>query len=80
MYMNPTGKPAPWRRSARSCSDHSSKREEIEAGVNYIINGFNARISAYYQHGDLRTKGTNYAPDVVGDKVDVFKLSFQLQM
>ena len=39
-----------------------------------------ARISAYYQHGDLRTKGINYAPDVTGDKVDVFKLTFQLQI
>lgn len=37
--------------------DHGSKREEIEAGVNYVIDGFNAHIAAYYQHGDLRTKG-----------------------
>ncbi|WON73838.1 hypothetical protein [Nitrosospira sp. Is2] len=48
--------------------------------MNRIINGFNARIAAYYQHGDLRTKGSNYAPDVIGEKADVFKLSFQLQM
>jgi hypothetical protein len=60
--------------------NNSSNREEIEAGVNYIIDGFNARISAYYQHGDLFTKRLNYAPDVAGEKVDVFKLSFQLQM
>lgn len=60
--------------------NHSSNREEIEGGVNYIIDGFNARISAYYQHGDLVSKGMNYAPGVMGEKADVFKLSFQLQM
>lgn len=84
LYLIPAhigiGQLQPYGRFTSIQPDHSSKREEVEAGVNYIINGFNARISAYYQHGDLRTKGTNYAPDVVGDKVDVFKLSFQLQM
>ncbi|MDQ3187098.1 MAG: hypothetical protein M3Q16_11730, partial [Pseudomonadota bacterium] len=60
--------------------NQSSNREEIEGGVNYIIDGFNARISAYYQHGDLVSKGMNYAPGVMGEKADVFKLSFQLQM
>lgn len=60
--------------------NHSSNREEIEAGVNYIIDGFNARISAYYQHGDLLMKGLNYAPGVTGQTADVFKISFQLQI
>ena len=43
--------------------------------MNYIINGFNARFSAYYQHDDLYTKGLNYAPGVTGQKVDVFIVS-----
>ena len=60
--------------------NHSSNREEIETGVNYIIDGFNARISAYYQHGDLLMKGLNYAPGVASPAVDVFKMSFQLQI
>lgn len=60
--------------------NHSSNRQEIEAGVNYIIDGFNARISAYYQHGDLLMKGLNYAPGVTGQTADVFKISFQLQI
>ncbi len=58
----------------------SSNREEIEGGVNYVIDGFNARISAYYQHGDLFSKGLNYAPGVTGRTVDVLKLSFQIQI
>lgn len=57
-----------------------SNREEIEGGVNYVIDGFNARVSAYYQHGDLLTKGLNYSTTAAGPKVDVFKLSFQLQI
>jgi hypothetical protein len=60
--------------------NRSSNRDEIEAGVNYIIDGFNARISAYYQHGDLIMKGLNYAPGTIGQAVDVFKISFQLQI
>lgn len=60
--------------------NRSSNREEIEAGVNYIIDGFNARVSAYYQHGDLLSKGLNYAPGVAGPTQDVFRISFQLQI
>jgi len=60
--------------------NRSSNREEIEAGLNYIIDGFNARVSAYYQHGDLLMKGLNYAPGVTGQALDVFKISFQLQI
>lgn len=84
LYLIPVkvgiGKFQPYGRFTSVQPNNSSKREEIEAGVNYVIDGFNARISAYYQHGDLFTKGLNYAPGVIGDKVDVFKLSFQLQM
>ena len=84
LYLIPVkigiGKFQPYGRFTSIQPNHSSNREEIEGGVNYIIDGFNARISAYYQHGDLFTKGLNYAPGVMGDKVDVFKLSFQLQM
>lgn len=59
---------------------NSSKREEIEGGVNYVIDGHNARISAFYQHGDLFTKGLNYAPGAIGRKVDKFTVAFQLQI
>ena len=84
LYLIPVkvgiGQFQPYGRFTSIQPNHSSNREEIEGGVNYIIDGFNARISAYYQHGDLYTKALNYAPDVIGQKVDVFKLSFQLQM
>ena len=59
--------------------NQSTNRKETEAGVNYIISGHNARISAFWQYGDLATKGINYAPGVTGDKVNVFKVALQIQ-
>jgi len=67
--------------SVQPNSSNSRNRDEIEAGLNYIIDGFNARISAYYQHGDLVTRGLNYSPFAIGGPaIDVYKLSFQLQI
>ncbi|SER06095.1 hypothetical protein SAMN05421690_100717 [Nitrosomonas sp. Nm51] len=84
LYLFPTkigiGQFQPYGRYTSVQPDNSSNREEVEGGVNYIIDGFNARISAYYQYGDLFTKGLNYAPDAFGEKVNVFKLSFQIQI
>ncbi|WP_295624482.1 hypothetical protein [uncultured Nitrosomonas sp.] len=84
LYMFPTkigiGHFQPYGRFTSIQPNQSSNREEIEAGLNYIIDGFNARISAYYQHGDLLRKGLNYAPGVSGPTQDVFKISFQLQI
>src|SRR5690606_24016481 len=60
--------------------DASSDRDEIQGGVNYIIDGHNARISAFYQHGDIMTKGLNYAPGAAGDDVGSFRVAFQLQL
>jgi hypothetical protein len=55
------GRFQPYGRFTSVQPDNSSDREEIEGGVNYVIDGHNARVSAYYQHGDLYTKGLNYA-------------------
>lgn len=60
--------------------DNSSDRDEIELGLNYIIDGHNARISAFYQHGDIATKGLDYSPTASGEDVDAFKLAIQLQI
>jgi hypothetical protein len=59
--------------------NQSTNRKETEAGVNYIIAGHNARISAFWQYGDLATKGINYAPGVTGNEVNVFKVALQIQ-
>lgn len=64
--------------------NQSSNRKETEAGVNYIIAGHNARISAIWQYGDLATKGSLggasiWAPGVTGNMVNAFKVALQIQ-
>ncbi|MBK7951295.1 MAG: hypothetical protein IPK00_21675 [Deltaproteobacteria bacterium] len=61
-------------------ANESSDREEYEAGVNYVIDGHNARISLFYQYGDIATKGLNYAPTATGDDVSAIKLAIQVQI
>lgn len=53
---------------------------EYEAGLNYIIDGHNARISLMYQYGDIATKGRNYAAGAAGDDVHAIKIGFQMQI
>lgn len=84
MYMFPKpvgiGKFQPYGRFTWIQPNESSNRKETEAGVNYIIDGHNARLSAFWQYGDLASKGLfNYAPGVTGDMVNAFKLALQFQ-
>jgi hypothetical protein len=60
---------------------YSAMRQEWETGVNYIIAGHNARVSAFYRYGDLNTKGffSNFGPNAAGNKVDSFHVALQLQ-
>ncbi len=74
------GRFQPYGRFTSVQPESSSNREEIEGGVNYVIDGYNARLSAFYQHGDLFTKGLFYGPFATGNKVDKFTLAFQLQI
>ena len=56
-------------------------RDEFEVGLNYVISGFNARASLFYQYGDLATRGlTNFAPNVTGGNVSSVNLGLQLQI
>lgn len=85
MYLFPQevwiGRFQPYGRYTFTHPDRSTNRSEVEAGVNYVINGFNARISAYWQYGDLQTVNMqNYAPGVVlGDKFSAFRVGLQYQ-
>jgi hypothetical protein len=62
---------------------YSAMRQEWEYGVNYIISGHNARISAYGRYGDIESKSlTGFGPGVGGPnqgKVDSFHVALQLQ-
>jgi hypothetical protein len=83
LYMFPStvgiGKFQPYVRYTKNEPDFSADREEAELGVNYIISGHNARISAFYQYGDIATKGLNYTPGAGGDKINAIKVAMQLQ-
>jgi len=59
---------------------NSSERDEIEAGVNYVIDGHNARVSLFYEHGDIATEGLDYRPGVREDEVSDVKLGLQIQL
>lgn len=84
LHLIPTkigiGQLQPYGRYTSVQPNNSANRTEVEAGVNYIIDGFNARISAFWQRGDLFTKGLNYSPSAAGATIDVFRLAFQIQM
>jgi hypothetical protein len=59
---------------------YSALRQEFEYGVNYIISGHNARISAYGRYGDIESKGlSSYGLNTTGNKVDSFHVALQLQ-
>lgn len=85
LYLFPNnvgfGKVQPYVRYSGIDPDESSFRREYEAGVNYIIDGHNARLSLFYQYGDIASKSiVDFAPGVTGDNVSAIKLGFQLQL
>lgn len=74
------GRFQPYGRYTSVQPDMSTNRTEAEGGMNYVIDGHNARLAAFYQRGNLYTTGTNYAPGVVGATINAFKVAFQLQI
>lgn len=84
LYLLPqtvgVGKFQPYVRYSGVYPDNSSDRDEFEAGLNYVIDGHNARVALFYQYGDIATKGLNYAPDASGDEISAIKLGIQLQL
>ncbi len=61
---------------------YANVRQEWEGGVNYVIAGHNARVSAYYRYGDFNgTPGTFFVPfpGVRNNRVDSFHVALQLQ-
>ncbi len=81
MYLFPQkvgiGQFQPFLRYVNVSPSTSSTREVYEAGVNYIIDGHNAKIFASYQYGDLLTKGINYKSTATGEDVSQMMVGFQ---
>ena len=64
----------------------SSNRDEIELGTNYVISGFNARISAFYTYGNFNNaigggafSNFNGNGAIAPDRFSTFKVALQLQ-
>ncbi|MBH0191509.1 MAG: hypothetical protein HP492_07060 [Nitrospira sp.] len=84
LYLIPTkigiGRFQPYGRFTSIDPIDSTLRQEWEAGMNYVIDGHNARISAFWTYGDINTKGFfNYAPGAAGNRQDAFHVALQLQ-
>jgi hypothetical protein len=73
------GKFQPYVGYTKNDPDYSEDRDNYEVGVNYIIDGHNARVSLFYDYGDIATKGLNYTPSASGDDVNAISLGVQLQ-
>jgi len=84
LYLMPgkvgIGQLQPYVRYTANEGENTTDRDEFEAGLNYIIDGHNARVSLMYQYGDIATRGRNYNARVTGDDVHAIKLGFQLQI
>ncbi|ESS71790.1 hypothetical protein MGMO_89c00160 [Methyloglobulus morosus KoM1] len=55
-------------------------QSEYEAGMNYIIDGHNARVSLLWQGGDLSGGGGIWNPSANGTFTNAIKLGVQLQI
>ncbi|EIC28388.1 MULTISPECIES: hypothetical protein [Methylomicrobium] len=84
MYLFPEklwiGQFQPFVRYVNVDPNGSATREVYEGGVNYVIDGHNARISLSWQYGDLMTKGLDYSSTASGDRVNAMTLGFQWQI
>ena len=84
LYLMPgkvgIGQLQPYVRYTANEGETTANRDEYEAGLNYIIDGHNARISLMYQYGDIATKGRGYATDAAGDDAHAIKIGFQMQI
>lgn len=74
------GRFQPYGRYTYIAPDQSTIRSEWEGGLNYVIDGYNSRVSAFWQHGDIASKGlTSFAQHQAGDDVNRFVLAVQFQ-
>jgi len=79
------GRFQPYGRYTGQNGEFSGARQEFELGLNYVIAGFNARISTYWRTGNVGNSSSyngqnlSYAPGSTGQHVDTFVTALQLQ-
>ncbi len=84
MYLFPQkvgiGLVQPYVRYVNVMPGGSSSRNSYEGGLNYVIDGHNAKVSLSWEYGDLMTKGLNYTSTATGVNTNAVKLGFQWQI
>ncbi len=84
LYLFPekfgVGQFQPYVRFTENVPDAGNARNEFEVGTNYVIDGYNARISLFYQYGDIATKGRTWIGSQTGEDVSAVKLALQWQL
>jgi hypothetical protein len=84
MYLIPEkvwiGQFQPYLRYVEVMPINSTDRNNWEAGVNYVIDGHNARVSLMYNYSDMFSKGLNYTNTASGSHTSSVMLGFQLQI
>lgn len=84
MYLFPQkiwiGQMQPFLRYVNVDPSTSVSRDVYEAGVNYIIDGHNAKVFMSYQFGDLLTKNLDYKSTASGESVSQMMVGFQWQI
>ncbi|HSF67238.1 MAG TPA: hypothetical protein VLA67_07385 [Nitrospiraceae bacterium] len=79
------GKFQPYGRYTGLNAEFAGSRNEFELGMNYVISGFNARISTYWRTGNIGGTSTfngqnlAYGPGSTGAHIDTFVVALQLQ-
>lgn len=84
LYLMPgkvgIGQFQPYTRYTKNNASSTADSEEWEGGVNYIIDGYNARIGVWYQYGDINSQGRNYIDTTSGQHASAIKAAVQLQI
>ncbi|HCT98692.1 MAG TPA: hypothetical protein DF614_01025 [Methylococcaceae bacterium] len=79
MYLFPQkiwiGQAQPFVRYVNAAQTHGVTRDVYEAGVNYVIDGHNAKVSLGWQYGDLLPN-----PTAAGNRLNAMTLGFQWQI
>ena len=76
------GTPQPYARFSEIDPRHSLDRNEVEAGLNYIIAGHNGKVSLFYQYGDITPDGdlVSFGPNFKAKKLNSLNLAIQVQI
>jgi len=83
MFAQPAGwgKFQPYVRYTAIEPDAAQETDEVDVGFNYIIDGHNARMSVFYQHGEINSGSqVNFNPAARFEEVGSINVGFQMQI